>query len=74
MRTKVLKLAFKDIPSTSPAGHPIDDPIGSRIDRAYEDPSMTGYCLVAAYETVIPTAEQSEPSSDTYLMLYFQKP
>jgi hypothetical protein len=74
MTTKVLKLALKDIPSTSAAGIPIEDPIGSRIDRAYEDPSMAGYCLVAAHETVIPAPEQSEESSDTYLMLYFQKP
>ena len=75
MTTKVLKLALKDIPSTSAAGIPIDDPVGSRINRAYEDPSMTGYCLVAAHETVISTPEHSEQSSsDTYLMLYFQKP
>lgn len=74
MTTKVLKLALKDIPSTSPAGHPISDPIGSRIDRAYEDPSMAGYCLVAAYETVIQAGDQPEQTDAPYLMLYFQKP
>jgi len=72
--TKVLKLALKDIPSTSPAGHLISDPIGSRINRAYEDPSMAGYLLVAAYETVLQAADQPEQTNATHLMLYFQKP
>jgi len=74
MITKVLKLDISQIPSHDDAGKPIDDPIGSRINKAYQDVSMTGFSLVAAYETTLATEADPTPNAPTHLMLYFQKP
>jgi hypothetical protein len=74
MTSKVFKLELVQIPSTDSAGKPIDDPIGTRINKIYADPSMAGFSLVAAYETTLGTAANPTPSAPTHLMLYFQKP
>ncbi len=50
MTTKVLKLELTTIPATDAAGNPISDPIGTRINKAYQHASMAGFSLVAAYE------------------------
>ena len=62
MTAKVLKLELATVPTTDSTGNPINDPIATRINKIYADASMSGYGLVAAYET------------PTHLMLYFQKP
>lgn len=57
------------IPTKDAAGNPIADPIGTRINKAYADPSMKGFALVAAYEKL---SDAKPPVA--YLMLFFQKP
>lgn len=74
MTTKVLKLELAKIPAADNTGNPIDDPIGARINKAYGDPSMAGFSLVAAYETTLATAADPSPAGSTHVVLYFQKP
>lgn len=74
MNAKVFKLELAKIPVTDSSGNAIDDPIGTRINKIYADASMTGFSLVAAYETVFATATGPSPIAPTHLMLYFQKP
>jgi hypothetical protein len=74
MTAKVFKLELAKIPATDSAGTPINDPIGTRINKIYADASMSGFSLVAAYETTLVTAANPAPSAPTHLMLYFQKP
>ena len=74
MTTKVLKLELKTIPHNDNSGNPISDPIGARINKAYSDASMTGFALVAAYETSLATEANPSPAGPTHLMLFFQKP
>ncbi len=73
MTAKVFKLEIAKIPANDGAGNPLNDPIGARIDKAYQDSSMTGFALVAAYETQLATAADPSPSAPTHLMLYFQR-
>ena len=73
MTTKVLKLEITKIPENDSAGNPLNDPIGARIDKAYQDSSMTGFALVAAYETQFATDANPSPTEPTHIMLYFQK-
>lgn len=74
MTTKVFKLELAQIPAANSAGKPIDDPIGTRINKIYTDASMAGFSLVAAYETTLAATGDSSPGAPTHLMLYFQKP
>jgi len=74
MTTKVLKLEIAKILASDSAGNPLNDPIGARIDKAYQDSSMAGFSLVAVYETTLATTADPTPSAPTHLMLYFQKP
>jgi hypothetical protein len=74
MTAKVFKLELATIPTTDSAGNAILDPIGTRLNKIYADASMTGFSLVAAYETIFPTGTSPTPSAPTHLMLYFQKP
>jgi hypothetical protein len=73
MTTKVLKLEIAKIPANDSAGNPLNDPIGARIDKAYQDSSMAGFELVAAYETQLATDANPSPTGPTHIMLYFQK-
>jgi hypothetical protein len=74
MTTKVLKLEITKIPANDSAGNPLSDQIGARIDKAYQDHSMAGFALVAAYETQLATDANPSPTGPTHIMLYFQKP
>ena len=74
MTAKVFKLELAKIPATDSAGAPINDPIGTRINKIYADASMADFSLVAAYETTLTTAADANSSAPTHLMLYFQKP
>lgn len=72
MKTKVLKLELGKMPAKDSAGNPIPDPIGTRITKAYDDASMAGLRLVAAYETTDPDAKPPA-KGPTHLMLFFQQ-
>ena len=43
MTAKVFKLELAQIPDTYSAGKPIDDPIGTRINKIYADASIAGF-------------------------------
>jgi len=74
MTTKVLRLEIAKIQTEDNSGNPIADPIGTRINKAYTDPSLAGFSLAAAYETVLPTTTNPNPAGPTHIVLYFQKP